>query len=91
MVKLNERVPLERKIVLKIDQLMKRDGLTQNEVAKQAGVRQAVISEYSRNIRTQVDLYTLMKIADVFEVTDINEIVEIVDNPEYQAKEKDSQ
>lgn len=66
-----------RTIRIKLDELMTERGLTQMKLAEMSGVRQAAISEMSRNIREQVNLRTLIKIADALEIDDLSELMVI--------------
>ncbi|MGW8959065.1 helix-turn-helix domain-containing protein [Paenibacillus sp. NPDC055715] len=69
-----------RKIRLKLNEVMTQRGLTQTQLSELSGVRQAAISEMSRNIREQINLKTLVKIADALEIDDISELITIENN-----------
>ncbi|WP_179030595.1 helix-turn-helix domain-containing protein [Paenibacillus kribbensis] len=66
-----------RTIRLKLNEVMAQRGLTQTQLSELSGVRQAAISEMSRNIREQINLKTLVKIADALEINDISELIVI--------------
>ncbi|MFK4302575.1 helix-turn-helix domain-containing protein [Paenibacillus sp. NRS-1782] len=66
-----------RTIRLKLNEVMTQRGLTQTQLSELSGVRQAAISEMSRNIREQINLKTLIKIADALEIDDISELIAI--------------
>ncbi|WDF49040.1 helix-turn-helix transcriptional regulator [Paenibacillus sp. KACC 21273] len=66
-----------RTIRIKLNELMAERGLTQMKLAEMSGVRQAAISEMSRNIREQVNLRTLIKIADALDIDDLSELMVI--------------
>lgn len=66
-----------RKIRMKLNEVMTERGLTQMKLAEMSGVRQAAISEMSRNIREQVNLRTLIKIADALDIDDLSELMVI--------------
>lgn len=66
-----------RKIRIRLNEVMQERGLTQTKLSEMTGVRQAAISEMSRNIREQVNLKTLEKIADKLEIDDISELLVI--------------
>ncbi|MBP1172817.1 DNA-binding Xre family transcriptional regulator [Paenibacillus sp. PvR133] len=70
-----------RTIRLKLNEIMAQRGLTQTQLSELSGVRQAAISEMSRNIREQINLKTLVKIADALEIDDISELI-IIENSE---------
>ncbi|MEK3868373.1 MULTISPECIES: helix-turn-helix domain-containing protein [unclassified Paenibacillus] len=66
-----------RKITIRLNEVMQERGLTQTRLAEMTGVRQAAISEMSRNIREQINLKTLERIADALEIDDISELLSI--------------
>ncbi|EES73309.1 DNA-binding helix-turn-helix protein [Paenibacillus sp. oral taxon 786 str. D14] len=66
-----------RKITIRLNEVMQERGLTQTKLAELSGVRQAAISEMSRNIREQINLRTLEKIADALDIDDISELITI--------------
>ncbi len=66
-----------RKITIRLNEVMQERGLTQTKLAEMANVRQAAISEMSRNIREQINLKTLEKIADALGIDDISELITI--------------
>ncbi|MCP3779809.1 helix-turn-helix domain-containing protein [Paenibacillus sp. MZ03-122A] len=69
-----------RMIRLKLNEVMTQRGLTQTQLSELSGVRQAAISEMSRNIREQINLKTLVKIADALEIDDISELLSLENN-----------
>lgn len=71
-----------KKVELRIKELMDKRGLTQTQLSEKCGVRQTAISEMSRNIREQVSLIHLTKIAEALGIDDINELVTIVNEPD---------
>ncbi|MGG1644131.1 helix-turn-helix domain-containing protein [Paenibacillus sp. NRS-1782] len=75
-----------RTIRIKLNEIMAQRGLTQMQLAELSGVRQAAISEMSRNIREQINLRTLIKIADALEIDDISELLTLENNE----KDRDS-
>lgn len=66
-----------RSIRIRLNEVMAERGLTQTQLSELANVRQAAISEMSRNIREQINLKTLIKIADALEIDDISELIVI--------------
>lgn len=66
-----------RKISIRLNEVMQERGLTQTQLSKMSGVRQAAISEMSRNLREQVNIKTLEKIAEALEIDDISELITI--------------
>lgn len=66
-----------RRIRIRLNEVMLEHGLTQTQLAEISNVRQAAISEMSRNIREQINIKTLIKIADALEIDDISELIVI--------------
>ncbi|WP_339274499.1 helix-turn-helix transcriptional regulator [Paenibacillus sp. FSL W8-0426] len=66
-----------RNIRIRLNEVMAERGLTQTQLSELSNVRQAAISEMSRNIREQINLKTLVKIADALEIDDISELIVI--------------
>lgn len=56
---------------------MEQRGLTQIQLSELSGVRQSAISEMSRNVREQISLIHLSKLADALNIDDINEFLVI--------------
>jgi transcriptional regulator with XRE-family HTH domain len=67
------------RVRLKVKDLLHKRGLTQVQLSELTGIRQAAISEMSRDIRENVSLRHLEKIANALNITDIREIIDIVD------------
>jgi transcriptional regulator with XRE-family HTH domain len=67
------------RVRLKVKDLIHKRGLTQVQLSELTGIRQAAISEMSRDIRENVSLRHLEKIANALNITDIREIIDIVD------------
>ncbi|MCM3269329.1 helix-turn-helix domain-containing protein [Paenibacillus elgii] len=66
-----------RRVRLKIKEIMEQRGLTQIQLSELSGVRQSAISEMSRNVREQISLIHLAKLADALNIDDINEFLVI--------------
>jgi transcriptional regulator with XRE-family HTH domain len=66
---------MARVIRLRIDELMKSKGLNQKEFAAMTKLRPQTVSELVRGVRVQVDLRTLQKIAEAFEIDDPRELI----------------
>ena len=64
-----------RKINIRIKDVIDKRGITQAALAEMSGVRQSAISEMSRNIREQVSLRHLEKIAEALDIKDMNELL----------------
>ncbi|WP_084159453.1 helix-turn-helix domain-containing protein [Paenibacillus ehimensis] len=66
-----------RRVRLRIKEIMDQRGLTQIQLSELSGVRQSAISEMSRNVREQISLIHLAKLADALNIDDINEFLVI--------------
>ncbi|MEC0092518.1 helix-turn-helix domain-containing protein [Paenibacillus macquariensis] len=76
-----------RKINIRLKEIIDKRGITQATLSEMSGVRQSAISEMSRNIREQVSLRHLEKIAESLDITDMNELLFIdLGDPEQNDK-----
>ncbi|WP_082420728.1 helix-turn-helix transcriptional regulator [Paenibacillus sp. A3] len=66
-----------RRVRLRLKEIMEQRGLTQIQLSELSGVRQSAISEMSRNIREQISLIHLAKLADALNIDDISEFLVI--------------
>lgn len=64
-----------RRIRVKLDEVLTARGITQTQLSEMSGVRQAAISEMTRNVREQLSLRNLERIADALNIDDINELL----------------
>lgn len=67
-----------RRIEVRLNEVLRSRGITQTELMRISGVRQASISELANNMRTAINREHLEKIADALEIDDINELITIV-------------
>lgn len=68
---------MRRRICVKLSEVLKKRRITQLELSEMSGVRQAAISELSRNIRDSINIRHLERIADALNIDDIAELIEI--------------
>lgn len=68
---------MRRRIYVKLSEVLKKREITQLELSERSGVRQAAISELSRNIRDSINIRHLERIADALNIDDIAELIEI--------------
>jgi transcriptional regulator with XRE-family HTH domain len=68
---------------LKIKQLVEEKGLSQADLAEMTGLRCATISEMARNSRSVINKLHLAKVMDALDVTDLNDIIELVVEEEF--------
>jgi putative transcriptional regulator len=62
---------------LKIKEALEKTGMTQKDLAKAAGLREATISEMSQNARTVINKVHLAKIMDALDITELSDILEL--------------
>lgn len=68
---------MSRKIELRLKQLLVEKGMTQKALAERTGIRESTISDITRGARTVMNFEHIAKIADVLELDDIRELIEI--------------
>lgn len=62
---------------IKLNEILLTKGLTQTELAKRTGLRQATISEMVNNTRSIINKNHLAIIMDALDIIDMNEILEL--------------
>jgi putative transcriptional regulator len=62
---------------LKIKEALEKAGMTQKELAKATGLREATISEMAQNARTVINKVHLAKIMDALDITELSEILDL--------------
>lgn len=62
---------------IKLGEVLKNKGMTQQELAKKTGIRQATISELVNNTRNIINKNHLSLIMDTLDLIDMNDIVEL--------------
>ncbi|WP_342540966.1 helix-turn-helix transcriptional regulator [Heyndrickxia sp. FSL K6-6286] len=65
------------KLNIKLDELLKKEGLTQKQLHEMTGIRTAAISELFNNQRKSINREHIEKIATALNIKDINEIIEL--------------
>lgn len=63
----------------KLRELISNCNMTQKEIALKAGIRENTLSDLLKNDKKGIRFSTLEKLANVFDVQDINEIITLVD------------
>ncbi|MNP63124.1 helix-turn-helix protein [compost metagenome] len=53
--------------------------LTQKDLAKLTGIREATISDFARGSRTVINIDHLQRIANALNITDIRELIDLVE------------
>lgn len=72
---------VKAKLVLR--QLLQERGITQKELSKLAAMREATVSKLSRGFVDRVELEHISKIANALGITDISEIIKLVEDDGY--------
>lgn len=67
---------MEHKIEIKLKQLLKESNMTQQELSSKTGLTQRTISVLVNNKIERVPKTALSKIADVFELEDIRDLID---------------
>jgi putative transcriptional regulator len=62
---------------IKLGEILDRKGLTQTELAKKTGLRQATISELVNNTRTIINKHHLSRVMDALDLVEIDDIMEL--------------
>ncbi|NOU94880.1 helix-turn-helix domain-containing protein [Paenibacillus sp. LMG 31456] len=70
---------MPNKIVVKIPELLKQRGMSLRELSRLADVRHAALSELSNGKRSNINFAHIEKIADALSISDIREILELVE------------
>jgi len=73
---------MTRKVRINVDKLLNKYGLTQKDLSELADIRQAAISQLSRGFVTRISIEHIEKIANAFDIDDINEIITLVADEE---------
>jgi putative transcriptional regulator len=64
-------------IITKVDRILKARGMTQGELSELTQLRPSTISEIVRGTRSVINKEHLARIAEVLEITEINDLVEL--------------
>ena len=73
---------MNKKVNLKLRDLIEEHGMTQKELATKAGVRENTISDLLKDNKQGIRFETISRIASVFNLNEPNELFEIVDEKE---------
>jgi putative transcriptional regulator len=63
---------------VKLRQVLERKGVTQKELAKKTGLREATISELINDLRSGYTKSHILKIMEALNLTDLSEILEVI-------------
>ncbi|TDF95375.1 helix-turn-helix domain-containing protein [Paenibacillus piri] len=70
---------MTKKVVVKITELLKQSGMSLRELSRLADVRHAALSELSNGKRSNINFAHIEKIAEALSISDIGEILELVE------------
>ncbi|AWC29064.1 helix-turn-helix transcriptional regulator [Bacillus cytotoxicus] len=68
------------KVHITLDNVLRKKGKTQKELAELTGIRPAAISELYNNQRKSLNREHLDKIISALNITDINELITIIED-----------
>ncbi|MGG3561616.1 helix-turn-helix transcriptional regulator [Neobacillus rhizosphaerae] len=63
---------------MKLKDLLERKGISQKELAKATGLREATISELVNDTRSAYNKKHLLTIMEALKVTDLSEVLEVI-------------
>lgn len=69
---------MARKIQLKIKEHIQKQCLNQKQFAEKVGLREATVSQMVNNKYDRIQLEHLLTVMDYLEITDFNEVLEII-------------
>ena len=70
---------LRKKVVVKISDLLKKRKISLRELSRLADVRHAALSELANGKRANINFSHIEKIADALGISDIREIIDLVE------------
>ena len=70
---------MAKNVNFKLKELISNSNMTQKEIASKAGIRENTLSDLLKNDKKGIRFSTLEKLAIVFDIQDINEIITLVD------------
>ncbi|MEC0309190.1 helix-turn-helix transcriptional regulator [Paenibacillus lautus] len=73
---------MRKKVVVKISELTKAHNISLRELSRLSDVRHAALSELANGKRESISFSHIERIAEALNITDIREIIELVDERE---------
>lgn len=70
---------MAKKIIVKIPELLKHHGISLRELSRLSDVRHAALSELSNGKRENINFSHIEKIADALGISDIREVIDLVE------------
>lgn len=69
-------------VVVKIGELLEREGISLRELSRRTDIRHAALSELMNGKRQRIQFEHIEKIAEEFNIDDIREIIDIIEADE---------
>lgn len=73
---------MSRKLVVKLNDLLRKYDMSLNELSLRSGVRRAALSELANGKRERIQFEHIERIADALNIDDIREIIDLVYVPD---------
>jgi len=70
---------MEKKVVVKIPELLQKHGISLRELSRLTDIRHAALSELSNGKRQNINFRHIEKIAEALHIDDLREILDLVD------------
>lgn len=70
---------MTKKVVVKIEELKRKNGLSLRKLADRVGIRHATLSELSNGKRESISFSHIERIANELGINDIRDIIDFVD------------
>ncbi|MFC5531019.1 helix-turn-helix domain-containing protein [Cohnella yongneupensis] len=70
---------MAKQVVIKINELLKRKGISLRELSRLTDIRHAALSELANHKRQNVNFGHLERIAEAFDIKDIRELIQLID------------
>jgi len=70
---------MEKQVVVKIPELLKKYGISLRELSRLTDIRHAALSELSNGKRQNINFRHIEKIAEALNIDDLREILNLVD------------
>lgn len=70
---------MDKKVIVKISELTRKRGISLRELSRLSDVRHAALSELSNGKRSNINFSHIEKIADALGISDIREIIDLVE------------
>lgn len=70
---------MAKKVVIKITELTRNNGISLRELSRLSDVRHAALSELSTGKRSNINFSHIEKIADALGISDIRDIIDLVE------------